>query len=450
MAARFRYLAAVFILAVGLLSAASQAKDRRNVREPAAPKGVCARLDPSGGNDTTRLQAAIDHCVPSAAVYLGPGTFLSGPIEMKSGTTLWLARGAILTAVADPKAYQKSSGSCGHIDRSGDGCRPLISFTKTKGGGLYGYGTIDGRGGALMAGTAETWWQLARRAQSEGAKQNAPRLIQLDHAEDVSVHRITLRNAANFHIAMSHVERATIWAVIIDTPADARNTDGIDPAASEDVTIIHSFIRTGDDNIAIKAGTSGPARHISILDNQFGWGHGMSIGSELNSGVSDVLVRNLTLDGTTFGLRIKSDPSRGGLVERVNYENICMRNNKWPIHFDTRYGPFAGNNLPLYQQIVLRHVYGTDGTLVMRGFDQQHPLDIAVEDLRFSPRATWQVENATVTAVNVFPSPPGAVATPHYGASTPCVVAFRRFPEATSSKNDGIERDPRAAAPIDR
>ncbi|MFK4719076.1 polygalacturonase [Bradyrhizobium niftali] len=43
----------------------------------------------------------------------------------------------------------------------------------------------------------------------------------------------------------------------------------------------------------------------------------MSIGSELDSGARDILVRNLTVDDTPSGVRTKSDVSRGGLVERV-------------------------------------------------------------------------------------------------------------------------------------
>jgi polygalacturonase len=40
-----------------------------------------------------------------------------------------------------------------------------------------------------------------------------------------------------------------------------------------------------------KAGNNGPTRYVSIVDNYFGWRHGMSIGSEVSSGVSDILVR---------------------------------------------------------------------------------------------------------------------------------------------------------------
>ena len=47
----------------------------------------------------------------------------------------------------------------------------------------------------------------------------------------------------------------------INTPIKrARNTDGIDPASATNVTITQSYINTGDDDVAIKAGNTGPAR----------------------------------------------------------------------------------------------------------------------------------------------------------------------------------------------
>ncbi|WP_407175449.1 glycoside hydrolase family 28 protein [Bradyrhizobium sp. STM 3562] len=427
MSDRLRCWTLLFLFAAIGFCAAAQAKDRRTVAEPVRPNGVCARLVPSGKDDTGRLQTAIVQCPPGAAVYLTGGSFLSGPLEMKSGVTLWIERDATLFAVAEPNAYDKGSGTCGRIAGKGDGCRPFISFSKTRGGGIYGQGRIDGQGGALMVGSSESWWQLARRAQTEGGYQNVPRLIQIDHAQEITFHGITLRNSPNFNVAMNRVQGATFWGITIDTPGDARNTDGIDPGASEDVTITHSIIRTGDDNVAIKAGSNGPSRHISIIDNYFGWGHGMSIGSELSSGVSDILVRGLTLDGTTSGLRIKSDVSRGGLVEQVTYEDICMRGVRSPITFDTRYDPHArGDSVPIYRQIVLRHVYGGDGALVMRGLDQQHVLGVMLDDVRFAATASWQVENVDLTTGRSGISPPleGATWTPASQASTRCAKSF--------------------------
>ncbi|MHC1949753.1 polygalacturonase [Bradyrhizobium sp. UFLA06-06] len=387
------------------LCPAAQAQDRRTVAEPVAPRQVCARLVPSSKNDTARLQDAIDHCPVGAAVYLAGGAFRSGPLEMKSGVTLWIERNATLFAIPVPTAYDKGFGSCGTIDDKGDGCRPFISFSKTYGGGIYGDGIIDGLGGAFALGST-VWWRLAFRAQTEGGNQNVPRLIQIDHAKDITFHGITLRNAPNFHVAMNRVEGATFWGITIDAPANTRNTDGIDAGASHDVTITHSNIRTGGDNVAIKADDNGPTRYVSIIDNCFGWGHGMSIGNEVSSGVSDILVRGLTLDGTTSGLRIKSDVSRGGLVEKVTYENVRLRGNRWPIIFDTHDPQARGHSIPAYHQIVLRSVRGSEGTLLMRGLDQDHALEITLDDVRFADSATWQVENADVTVGSSGVSPP--------------------------------------------
>ncbi|OPY95246.1 polygalacturonase [Bradyrhizobium sacchari] len=428
MTKRFRNWALLSILISMVVVPAAKAQDRRIITEPVAPDTVCDRPVPSGKQDTTMLQDAIDQCPSGAAVYLGRGEFRSGPLEMKSGVTLWVGRGATLIAIPEPAAYDKGFGQCGHIAGKGDGCRPFIRFSKTRGGGIYGEGIIDGQGGAMIGGGAETWWQLARRAQVEGGNQNAPRLIQIDHAQDITFSGVTLRNSPNFHVAMNRVEGATFWGLTIDSPADARNTDGIDPGASHDVTITHSSIRTGDDNVAIKAGDNGSSSHISIIDNYFGWGHGMSIGSEVNSGVRDILVRNLTLDGTTSGLRIKSDVSRGGLVEGVAYEYVCLRGNRWPLAFDTKYDPRAqGTRIPVYRQIVLRHVHGDTGVLLMRGLDDGHKLDVTLEDVRFANSATWQVEHANVIAdhSDVSPPLPRRATQPQLRRSEVCARAFR-------------------------
>lgn len=417
-----------------LLAAPAMAQDRRSVAEPHLPAEACVSLSADGADwrtETRRLQAAIDHCPSGAAVRLVTGTFVSGPLRMKSGVTLWLDRGVTLVAVPDPRAYDRGQGSCGTIAAKGNGCLPFIGFEGARGGGIVGDGVIDGSGGAMMTGQSESWWQLARRAQREGGKQNNPRLVEADHARDLTFYRTTFRNAPNFHIVLNDVQGATLWGVRIDTPADARNTDGIDPGASQDVTIAHSFIRTGDDNIAIKAG-HGPTRHISILDDHFYAGHGLSIGSETNAGVSDILVHNVTLDGTTSGLRIKSDANRGGLVERVRYEGICLRGNRRPIDFDTRYDATArGSAIPVYRDIVLNGVTGGDGTLVLRGYDASHPLDVTLDSVRFDPSAVWQVENAHIAIGpgGASPTPPGLSPSPALAGTTPdCSASWMPFP----------------------
>jgi polygalacturonase len=49
----------------------------------------------------------------------------------------------------------------------------------------------------------------------------------------------------------------TVWGLKIDTPQrGARNADGVDTGQriARNITITHSYIRAGDDNVAIKAG----------------------------------------------------------------------------------------------------------------------------------------------------------------------------------------------------
>ena len=416
-------LRALSVLAAVLLFSqqASAAGDRREVKKPTLIQPVCVTLYPRANQTSLAtqdvIQHALDKCPVGQAVLLtaGPGgtTFTSGPLRIPSGVYLRLERGTTLAADPNPEYYDTGRGQCGIIDKNGNGCRPFIQIKNSQGGGIQGEGTIDGGGGEPMTGKGETWWAMARRAQSiPGGKQNAPRLIQVDQASDIILYGIRLHNSPNFHIVLNHVKGATVWGIVIDTPASARNTDGIDPGASQDITIAHSFIRTGDDNIAIKAG-NGPSAHITIMDNHFYSGHGMSIGSEVNAGVHDVVVRNLTLDGTTSGLRIKSDISRGGRVSDIEYTHICMRNNRWPVSFDTRYLPTAtGSFVPEYQNIVLNDVHSvgaTPGTVLLRGYDASHPVDVYMNGVTFSPDIIWKTEFAhlTVGKKGLWPNPPG-------------------------------------------
>jgi polygalacturonase len=390
------------VLAASSLSGAAHAQDSRTVTEPVLPP-ACAQLTsaPAGSDDTQRIQAALDACASGHALHLMPAaqqrSFSSGPLILRSGVTLVIDAGATLYASTNPKAYDRGAGTCGSIDGSGKGCRPLISADGVKGAGIMGDGVIDGQGGHLIDGKTESWWQIARRAQTEKARQNVPRLIEVSQSQDFTMHRITLRNSPNFHVTLDRVDGFTAWGVRIDTPHDARNTDGIDPISSRNVTIAHSVIRTGDDNVAIKAGSKGATENISILHNHFYSGHGMSIGSETNGGVRKVLVEDLVMDGTTSGLRIKSNDTRGGEVSGIVYRDVCLRNVKAPIFIGTHYEPQPpGALIPSYAGVKMERVHSvTPGKVFLQGYDAQHPLLLALRDVVVDG-ADLQIESASV------------------------------------------------------
>jgi polygalacturonase len=388
------------------------AQDTRTVTEPVLPP-ACAVLTGDAfapeRNDGARIQAAIDACAPGHAVVLaasnGKRSFVSGPLVLKSGVTLVVDAGATLYASSDPRLFDRGSGNCGSNDQNGRGCRPLITAENTRGSGIMGRGAIDGRGGEKILGKDESWWQIARRAQKEKTRQNVPRLIQVDRSQDFTMYGILLKNSPNFHVTLNGVDGFTAWGVKIDTPHDARNTDGIDPISSTNITIAHSWIRTGDDNVAIKGGNNGPTENVSVLHNHFYSGHGMSIGSETNGGVRRVLVEDLSMDGTTSGLRIKSNDTRGGIVSEILYHDVCLRGTRAPIDIYTHYeqSDTPGALTPDYRDIRMEQVHSlTPGKVKLQGYDDAHPLQLRLKDVVIDGKPDVKTEFARVSGTASF------------------------------------------------
>jgi polygalacturonase len=429
-------------LIVVLLGASGivHAQDTRIVTEPVLPP-ACAVLTgdvfAAERNDGVRIQAAIDACAPGHAVVLaasnGKRSFVSGPLVLKSGVTLVVDAGATLYASSDARLFDRGGdskpGACGANDQNGRGCRPLIAAENTRGSGIMGRGTIDGRGGEKMLGAPESWWQIARRAQKEKTRQNVPRLIQVDRSQDFTLYGILLKNSPNFHVTLNGVDGFTAWGVKIDTPHDARNTDGIDPISSRNITIAHSWIRTGDDNIAIKGGNNGPTENVSVLHNHFYSGHGMSIGSETNGGVRRVLVDDLSMDGTTSGLRIKSNDTRGGIVSEILYHDVCLRGTKAPIDIYTHYeqSDTPGALTPDYRDVRMEQVHSvTPGKVNLLGYDDAHPLQLRLKDVVIAGTPDVKTAFARVSGSASFL---GAGADARARAID-CGARFRAFPAA--------------------
>jgi polygalacturonase len=409
-----------------LLSTAAVAQDTRQVTEPKIPAS-CVQLPAQlravsdkiaeadeGKLDTARIQGALDKCKPGMAVELKPSSgnnaFLSGPLEMRTGVTLLIDEGVTLFGSRDATVYEvktpdATSGLCGTIAAGAPpavfpapqrpapvrgGCRPFISINDAKDVGIMGDGVIDGRGYAKILGKDYSWWEMSRKAEPKNERYFTPRMIVASHADGLVMYRITLHNSTNFHVSVNQTNGFTAWGVHLLTPTtkgmDARNTDGIDPGSSTNVTVAHSWIDNGDDNIAIKTGTT----HMSVLDNHFYSGHGMSIGSETYSGDSFLLVDGLTEDHTTSGIRIKSNVTRGGSVHDLTYKNICMREVKNPIAISPYYTnqttegfedpKYTGDRIPDYKKIVLENVFSeTPGDVLIAGLNDEHRTEVTLD-----------------------------------------------------------------------
>lgn len=276
--------------------------------------------------DTAALQRAIDACAAKGGgiVRLSGGTFLTGPIVLKSHITLEVDKGATLLGSQDFADYHPAE------ELRQPSVEPLIGAKDAKDITIDGGGTIDGAG--------QPWWAAVyAHKKSKFVAAMRPRLILLDHCNHVLIENVTIENSASWQVVPYYCDHVIIRDSRILAPAHSPNTDGIDPFSSHNVIITHMLIDDGDDNVAIKSGQPGspgpdsPSTNIRITDCTFLHGHGLSIGSEVSGGVQNVYASNIRFEGTSNGIRIKSGRDRGGNIGNFVYRNITMTNVRNPI-----------------------------------------------------------------------------------------------------------------------
>jgi polygalacturonase len=281
-------------------------------------------LDYGARNDslvknTKAIQAAIDACTEGGTVYIPKGTFVSGAIFLKSNMTLYIEKGATLKGSADTADYlplilnrfegweletYASLINAGTLNRNGSYNIKNLRIT--------GGGTI--RGGGRKLGDAMI---KARGLRGRG------RLICLMNCQDVSLSNLTITEPPSWTIHYIYSDNITCHDLNIITNG-IRNGDGIDPDSSTDSYIFNCTFDTGDDCIAIKSGknpegffVAKPTKNVRITDCDFKRGHGISIGSEMSGGVSDVLVQDCKAGALLHGMQIKGTKDRGGYVKNV-------------------------------------------------------------------------------------------------------------------------------------
>ena len=111
---------------------------------------------------------------------------------------------------------------------------------------IMGPGTIDGRADLGISGT--------------------PRLVNAKHITNFTVYNVTLTQSGKMHLYMEDGSDVTVWGLTVATPANTKNTDGVDIDSLSDVTVTHSSIEDGDDGIVVKT-NSAPAFDITVKDN---------------------------------------------------------------------------------------------------------------------------------------------------------------------------------------
>ena len=273
-------------------------------------------------------------------VVVPAGTYyIKGPIVLQSNVCLELQKGATLKFAPEEKYYPM-------VSTSWEGTflynySPLIYGYGLHDVSIIGEGTIDGNAMTTFA----KWKPNQKKAQLLSRKMNheevpvgerkfgdgywlRPQLVQLYNCQGITLEGVKITNSPFWCIHLLKSENIICRNLRYD--AKLINNDGIDPECSRNILIEGVAFDNGDDNVAIKSGRDNdgwnahsPSENIIIRNCHFKGLHAVVIGSEMSSGVRNVIVENCDYAGyCKRGIFIKTNPDRGGFVENV-YVNNC-------------------------------------------------------------------------------------------------------------------------------
>ncbi|UCC97984.1 MAG: glycoside hydrolase family 28 protein [Phycisphaerales bacterium] len=285
------------------------------------------------------------HEAGGGRVVVPPGSFVTGPIHLKSNVNLYVSDGAIVNFFVDPNRYIPVV----YTRFEGIECMnysPLVYAYEQENIAITGKGILDGRA------NDENWWPWKRTQggdvkmlQSQGQKgvpvgrrlfgagrQLRPNMIQPYKCSNVLIEGVTIKNSPMWHI--NPVLSTNVIVRNVRVIGHGPNNDGCNPESSRDVLIEGCYFDTGDDCIAIKAGRNNdgrrvntPSENIIIRHCQMRDGHGgVVIGSETSGGTRNVFAENCTMDSPNLdrALRIKTNSVRGGVIENIYLRNITI------------------------------------------------------------------------------------------------------------------------------
>jgi polygalacturonase len=360
--------------------------------------------------DTVAIQAAIDACEQrgGGTVRLTVGTYLSAPIVLKSNITLQLDRGATLLGSADHGDYPA------RMEFRAPGLQPLVSATNAVNVAITGEGVIDGAG--------ETWWQMARAVKNAGVVGSGhprPTLVVFDHCKHLLVEGVTLQNSPMWQLVPYYSDDVIIRKIKVLAPANSPNTDAIDPFSSSNVRIDHVFVDVGDDDIAIKSGEinspgpDDPSRDITITDCIFLHGHGLSIGSEIAGGASNIRAERIHFEGTDNGIRVKANRDRGSNVGPLFFRDIEMKDVKNALVISEYYPkmlpPEAEPPQPVtrltphFHDITIENLtaIGSDSAGVIAGLPEAPIAGVVLRHVKIAARSGMSISFAEVSGDGV-------------------------------------------------
>jgi polygalacturonase len=281
--------------------------------------------------NTAAIQKAIDKCAADGGgtVVIPKGVFVSGSIFLREKVNLHIAEGGVLKGSMNEADYPQIDSRWEGEEKKWTAC--LVNAIHLKNIKVTGPGTIDGSG--------VEWTAKPRGSLHQGK----PRLIGFQNSNKVKISNLKLRNQASWGLFVLYSTNVEINGLHITAAHNIPSSDGIDIDSGKDIEIRNCYIDVNDDCISIKSGkdedglrVNRPSENITIEKCTFGYGHGgVAMGSETSGGIRNVLIKDCVAGkGNWAPIRFKSQPSRGGVVENITYQNFRLDSTRKAVEFN--------------------------------------------------------------------------------------------------------------------
>ena len=360
--------------------------------------------------NTAALQKAVDTCAAAGGgrVVVPAGTFVSGPVFLKSNIELHLSAGAVLQGSRNFKDYPPVDVEVRGL-RINEFLASLVTAVGATNVAVTGRGVLDGQGAP--------WW--AEIDAGRGGRR--PVTLYFCNCERVLIEGVQVMNSPAWTILPLLCRNVTIQGVTIKNPwKPYHNCDGIDIHACSNVRVANCFIDTGDDGICLKSlpdwfisanGTGKvdyaqpriPCENVVIENCVVEHGHsGVGIWAEVLGGMRNVTVSNCVFDGTRTGIRIARYPWPGGFVRDVRVSGVVMRRVEAVIELSSFYDPKkvepgpGREDTPEFRNIHFSNITATQARFACEAYGlPQRPLrDISFSNLRIEADKGFDLRDA--------------------------------------------------------
>jgi exo-poly-alpha-galacturonosidase len=317
--------------------------------------------------NTIAIQKAIDACTAEGGgiVVIPKGIFLSGAIFLKKNVDLLIEKEGILKGSVNQSDYPQIATRWEGTEMKFTAA--LVNADSLKNIKIWGEGTIDGSGDG---------WVLARQNRDTSRttiRLGRPRLIGIQNCRNVEIAGLKLHNQAVWCVHILYCEDVLIDDLNITAAHNIPSSDGIDIDSSKKVRVRNCAIDVNDDCISIKSGKdedglriNRPSEDIIIQHCRFGYGHGgVAMGSETSGGIRNVLIKDCIAEaGNWAPIRFKSQPSRGGVVENITYQNFTLKDTRKAVEFNMAWRMVGtikppAQVLPVVRNVLIINVSGT-------------------------------------------------------------------------------------------